>query len=98
MKLQFKEQDFQVQAIKAIVDCFAGQALKTNCFTLMRSAERFRQAKHIPFAVVNFQCCSEKVYRFFFALRGWVLLKLQMGINFINFTIHSEMKTPLHTF
>lgn len=25
MKLQFKEQDFQVQAAKAIVDCFKGQ-------------------------------------------------------------------------
>lgn len=23
MKLQFKEQDFQLQAVKAIVDCFA---------------------------------------------------------------------------
>jgi hypothetical protein len=30
MKLQFKEQDFQLQAGKAIVDCFEGQPLKTN--------------------------------------------------------------------
>jgi type III restriction enzyme len=45
MKLQFKEQDFQVQAVKAVVDCFSGQALKTNRFTLERSKELLRKAK-----------------------------------------------------
>lgn len=45
MKLQFKEQDFQIQAVKAVVDCFAGQALKTNRFTLERSKELIRKAK-----------------------------------------------------
>ncbi len=45
MKLQFKEQDFQKQAVKAVVDCSAGQALKTNRFTLERSAELIRKAK-----------------------------------------------------
>lgn len=45
MKLQFKEQDFQVQAVKAIVDCFEGQPLKTNRFTLERSKELIRKAK-----------------------------------------------------
>lgn len=45
MKLQFKEQDFQVQAVKAVVDCFAGQPLKTNRFTLERSKELIRKAK-----------------------------------------------------
>lgn len=45
MKLKFKEQDFQVQAVKAVVDCFAGQALKTNRFTLERSKELIRKAK-----------------------------------------------------
>jgi type III restriction enzyme len=45
MKLQFKEQDFQVHAVKAIVDSFAGQPLKTNRFTLERSKELIRKAK-----------------------------------------------------
>lgn len=45
MKLQFKEQDFQVQAVKAVVDCFAGQPLKTNRFTLERSKELMKKAK-----------------------------------------------------
>lgn len=45
MKLQFKEQDFQIQAVKAVVDCFAGQTLKTNRFTLERSATLIRKAK-----------------------------------------------------
>lgn len=45
MKLQFKEQDFQVHAVKAVVDCFSGQSLKTNRFTLERSAALIRKAK-----------------------------------------------------
>ena len=39
MKLQFKAQGFQVQAVKAVADCFAGQPLKINRFTLARSKE-----------------------------------------------------------
>src|SRR5215208_68722 len=45
MKLQFKTQDFQKQAVKAVVDCFAGQPLKTNRFTLERSNDLIRKAK-----------------------------------------------------
>lgn len=45
MKLQFKEQDFQIQAVKAVVDCFEGQPLKTNRFTLERSKDLIRKAK-----------------------------------------------------
>lgn len=45
MKLQFKEQDFQVKAVQAVVDCFAGQALRTNRFTLERSRELIKKAK-----------------------------------------------------
>lgn len=45
MKLQFKEQDFQVNAVQAVVDCFEGQPLKTNRFTLERSKELIRKAK-----------------------------------------------------
>lgn len=42
MKLQFKEQQFQINAVKAVVDCFGGQPLKTNHFTLER-AEMIRR-------------------------------------------------------
>jgi len=52
MKLQFKEQDFQVQAVKAVVNCFAGQPLKTNRFTLERSKELIRKAKQAASADV----------------------------------------------
>jgi type III restriction enzyme len=45
MKLQFKEQKFQIDAFKAVVDCFEGQPLKTNRFTLERSKEIIRKAK-----------------------------------------------------
>lgn len=45
MRLQFKEQQFQIDAVKAVVDCFEGQPLKTNRFTLERSKEIIRKAK-----------------------------------------------------
>ncbi|MAD49677.1 MAG: restriction endonuclease subunit R, partial [Flavobacteriales bacterium] len=45
MKLQFKEQDFQLQAVQAITDCFKGQAKKSNKFTLERSKELLKKAK-----------------------------------------------------
>lgn len=47
MKLQFKEQDFQVQAVDAVVKCFEGQTLKTNHFTLERSRDIIRKTKQI---------------------------------------------------
>jgi type III restriction enzyme len=43
MKLQFKEQQFQKDAVQAVVDCFEGQALKINRFTLERSREIIRR-------------------------------------------------------
>ncbi|MDY0076157.1 MAG: DEAD/DEAH box helicase family protein [Bacteroidales bacterium] len=45
MKLQFKEQLFQMQAVQAVVDCFEGQPIKTNRFTLERSKDLIRKAK-----------------------------------------------------
>lgn len=45
MKLQFKEQSFQIDAVQAIVNCFEGQPLKTNRFTLERASELVKNAK-----------------------------------------------------
>lgn len=45
MKLQFKEQKFQIDAVKAIVDCFKGQPEGTNRFTLERTKDILRKAK-----------------------------------------------------
>lgn len=45
MKLQFKEQEFQIQAVNAVVKCFEGQTLKTNKFTLERTNEILLKAK-----------------------------------------------------
>lgn len=45
MKLQFKEQQFQIDAVRAVVDCFEGQPLRTNRFTLERSSDIIRLAK-----------------------------------------------------
>jgi len=45
MKLQFKEQDFQIQAVTAVVKCFEGQTLKTNRFTLEKSKDLIRKTK-----------------------------------------------------
>jgi type III restriction enzyme len=45
MKLQFKQQQYQLDAVSAVVDCFAGQPLHTRHFTLQRSADILRQAR-----------------------------------------------------
>jgi type III restriction enzyme len=45
MKLQFKEQDFQLEAVQAVVDCFEGQPLQTKTFTLERSQQLLRKAR-----------------------------------------------------
>lgn len=46
MKLQFKEQAFQLHAVKAVVDAFAGQTLQTAKFTLERTKEILRKSKN----------------------------------------------------
>lgn len=65
MKLQFKQQDFQIQAVQAVVDCFEGQPLKTNRFTLERSKELIRKAKQAAMGtgVLEFEVEEEIGYR-----------------------------------
>ena len=65
MKLQFKEQDFQIDAVKAVVDCFEGQPLKTNRFTLERSKELIRKAKQAATGAqtIDFEIEEEIGYR-----------------------------------
>ncbi|WP_258104673.1 type III restriction-modification system endonuclease [Marinoscillum sp. MHG1-6] len=65
MKLQFKEQDFQIDAVQAVVDCFEGQPLKTNRFTLERSKELIRKAKQAATGVgmLDFEIEEEIGYR-----------------------------------
>ncbi|WP_211229747.1 DEAD/DEAH box helicase family protein [Olivibacter sitiensis] len=61
MKLQFKEQDFQIQAVKAVVDCFQGQPLKTNRFTLERSRELIRKAKQAASGAIQTSAFDHEV-------------------------------------
>jgi len=51
MKLQFKQQQFQKDAVRAVVNCFEGQPLKTNRFTLEHSGEIIRYAKQAVAAI-----------------------------------------------
>ena len=36
MKIKFKEQKFQIDAVRSVVDCFKGQVNETSKFTLDR--------------------------------------------------------------
>lgn len=67
MKLQFKEQQFQIDAVKAVVDCFAGQRLKTNHFTLERSKDLIKRTKQAAAgaisATLDFEIMEEIGYR-----------------------------------
>lgn len=47
MKIQFKEQSFQIEAVDAVVKCFEGQSIKTNHFTLQRSKDILRKTKEL---------------------------------------------------
>ncbi len=47
MKIQFKEQAFQMEAVDAVVKCFLGQSIKTNHFTLQRSKDILRKTKEL---------------------------------------------------
>lgn len=53
MKLQFKEQGFQIDAVNAVVKCFEGQSLKTNRFTLEKTSELLRKAREQANGVVT---------------------------------------------
>ncbi|MDI9363399.1 MAG: DEAD/DEAH box helicase family protein [Flavobacterium sp.] len=53
MLLQFKEQQFQIDAVSAVVNCFAGQLPKTNRFTLERSAKLIEKAKQAASGVAT---------------------------------------------
>lgn len=61
MKLQFKEQDFQVQAVEAVVNCFKGQALKTNRFTLERSKDLVKKAKQVAAGIIQTSAFENEV-------------------------------------
>ncbi|NVN19438.1 DEAD/DEAH box helicase family protein [Muricauda sp. HICW] len=65
MKLQFKEQSFQVNAVHAVVDSFEGQPLKTNRFTLERSKELIKKAKQVATGAhtIDFEIEEEIGYR-----------------------------------
>jgi type III restriction enzyme len=45
MKIQYKEQDFQREAVEAVVDCFAGQPQEAERYMLERSSEILRRRK-----------------------------------------------------
>jgi type III restriction enzyme len=53
MLLQFKEQSFQIDAVNAIVNCFAGQLPKTNRFTLELCAKLIEKAKQAASGVAT---------------------------------------------
>lgn len=53
MKLQFKEQQFQIDAVKAVVDSFAGQPLETQHFTLERTKALQQKAKQVASGITH---------------------------------------------
>lgn len=65
MKLQFKEQPFQIDAVRAVVDCFEGQPLKTNSFTIERSKELILKARKAASGIedLGFEIEEEIGYR-----------------------------------
>ena len=46
MKLQFKEQGFQLDAVQSVLNCFAGQKIRSEQFKLERSQDLLRKAQN----------------------------------------------------
>lgn len=59
MKLQFKEQQFQVDAVKAITDSFLGQEKGSGHFTLERSKQLLQKAKQAAAGINTLQFTEE---------------------------------------
>ncbi len=59
MKLQFKEQQFQIDAVKAITNCFLGQEKGINHFTLERSKDLLKKAKQAAAGINTLQFDDE---------------------------------------
>ncbi|MCP4053850.1 MAG: DEAD/DEAH box helicase family protein [Mesoflavibacter sp.] len=55
MKLQFKEQQFQIEAVNAITNCFLGQQKGVNHFTLERSKGLLQKAQQAANGVNTLQ-------------------------------------------
>jgi type III restriction enzyme len=61
MKLQFKEQPFQLQAVQAIVDCFEGQPIRTKEFTLDRTREVLKLSRELSLGIEQGVLYEEKL-------------------------------------
>lgn len=59
MKLQFKEQQFQVDAVKAVTNCFLGQEKGEGHFTLERSKQLMQKAKQAAAGINTFSFTEE---------------------------------------
>ena len=59
MLLQFKEQQFQIDAVNAIVNCFAGQLPKENHYTLELSTALMRKTKEAATGVKTIEFDTE---------------------------------------
>ena len=59
MQLQFKEQQFQIDAVNAIVNCFAGQLPKENHYTLELSRALIRKTKEAATGVQTLEFDTE---------------------------------------
>ena len=59
MKLQFKEQQFQIDGVKAVVDSFLGQTQGTNRFTLEKSKDILRKNKQAAQGVTTLDFDTE---------------------------------------
>jgi len=59
MLLQFKEQQFQLDAVNAVVNCFAGQLPKENHYTIERSAYLIQRAKQAALGINTLEIDNE---------------------------------------
>lgn len=62
MKLQFKEQQFQIDAVSAVINCFKGQQPATKHFSLQRSKNILQKAKDIAKGIPNIEFNEDELH------------------------------------
>ncbi|WP_456377867.1 type III restriction-modification system endonuclease [Lutibacter sp.] len=92
MKLQFKEQQFQVDAVKAITDCFIGQQKGINHFTLERSKVLMQKAKQAALGINTLELETEVDENIGYRNRLLNITDNQLLQNIQNVQLHNDIR------
>lgn len=81
MKLQFKNQEFQIRAIKSVVDVFKGQPYRSNNFNLEKTQQILEKAREASKGIQSLDLELEEMIGYRNSLIGLSKLQILKNIN-----------------